>query len=108
MDNIIDFKTIGRRIQFFRKKAGLTQDALAQKMLTSKSYICQVEHGDAVSIQRLCEIAPKINTTLANLVSESDYASPSYLAQDINEIVVLWPSEKKAMLFEIIKAMDKS
>lgn len=42
---MIDYKAIGRRIAFYRKKEHYTQATLAEKLDISESYVSQVECG---------------------------------------------------------------
>ena len=46
-DSRVDAFILGERLKEERKKAGLTQEQLAQKIGTKKSYISRVENGHA-------------------------------------------------------------
>ena len=51
---MIDYKAIGRRIAFYRKKAVMTQSVLSEKLGVTESYISQIEHcSTKVSLSRL-------------------------------------------------------
>lgn len=46
-DTVLPFHEIGSLIRNSRKEAGITQDQLAKKIGTSKSYISKIESGNA-------------------------------------------------------------
>ena len=59
----IDFKLIGSRIKTTRKKAGRTQEWLAEQIDVSVGYISQIERGDyspsvtlALKLAKLCNV----------------------------------------------------
>ncbi len=50
-------RSIGRRIQQYRKKKGLTQEQLAEKVGLSTNYISAVERGvNALNLDKLVEV----------------------------------------------------
>lgn len=70
---MLDYKAIGRRIAYYRKRAYHTQASLAEELEISESYMSQVECGKAkVSLERLNSIAEKINVDITILLSDSN------------------------------------
>mgnify|MGYP001998293578 CR=1 FL=1 len=58
---------IGLRVKQLRKKAGLSQEALALKAGIDRTYVNSVENGKRnVSIININKIATALNTSLAN------------------------------------------
>ena len=65
--------TIGERIRFFRKKAGLTQKALGEKCKMPDSQIRQYELGMVnPKIEQLQRIATALNCDISELLAISD------------------------------------
>ena len=56
---------VGLRIRHVRKKAGLSQNAMADALGTDRTYISKIENGSPISLERLfdickaCKITPK-------------------------------------------------
>jgi transcriptional regulator with XRE-family HTH domain len=61
----------GQKIRAFRKKAGLSQEKLAEKSDLSYKYLGEVERGSVnVSLDSLARIAKALKVRLRDLVSE--------------------------------------
>ena len=97
---MIDYKAIGKRICYYRKKAGMTQEHLAVALSVTASYISQIERGVAVvSLKRLDEIATLIGTPLQSLVADVNESDQAYLhAEIVERFKSLTPSEKNLLL----------
>ena len=100
---MVDFKIIGKRIKYYRVKAGLTQNELSELLDVSSSYISQIERGISdVSLRRLDEIAEKIDTSLQSLVADVNRNSQDFMTSEIHEkLAALSPADKK-QISEII------
>lgn len=48
---------LSSKLKEIRKRRGLTQRELAEKVGVSESYICQVENGKMMSIRKLDKLA---------------------------------------------------
>ena len=48
---------MSEKLREMRKRKGLTQKELAEKIGVSESYICQVENGKMISIKKLDKLA---------------------------------------------------
>jgi transcriptional regulator with XRE-family HTH domain len=61
-------RNLGGNIRFFRKKAGLTQEKLAEKADLHPVYISQVESGSkAVSVEALWKISKALRVPMSCL-----------------------------------------
>ena len=61
-------KDIGPNVRNFRKKAGLSQESLAEKAELHPVYISQVERGTkAVSVEALWKLSRALGVTMAAL-----------------------------------------
>ena len=64
-------KTLGQKIREYRLKRGMTQEELAEKLLSKKSTISEYENNKIdIKISILREIAKVLGTTLSHFLSE--------------------------------------
>jgi transcriptional regulator with XRE-family HTH domain len=64
-------KRIGQNIRKYRKRAGLTQEKLAEKADLHPVYISQVERADrAITIDALLRITKALKIKLRNVVDD--------------------------------------
>lgn len=73
MDNKYDdkYKDIGKKISFYRKKKGLSQEELANQVGISYSYIIQIEAPNVVkkmSLEVLFDIAKALDVDIKELL----------------------------------------
>lgn len=103
----IDYKLIGARIKYERKKKDMTQEILAEKLDVTIGYISQVERGiTKISLDLLGKISSILECNIATLVTGSAPHEEGYLTNEIHaEISKLDPKSKKILL-EIIKMIN--
>ena len=105
---MIDYKSIGRRIATYRKKASMTQSALSEKLGVTESYISQLERGSAkIPFPRLGEISDILQVDIALLVSDKMILSQTPINTEIHEIIKDWPQERLSLLAELLICADK-
>jgi len=64
-------KEVGKRITKYRKKRGLTQEALAFEADLHRAYIGQIERGEKnIGVKNLQKIAKTLNVKMAKLLEE--------------------------------------
>lgn len=108
MVNMIDYSSIGRRIALNRKKAQVTQAALAEHLDVSESFISQIERGKAkISLPRLYQVAEFLDMDIALLVSDCTKLSSSEINSEIEQIIKNWTPEQRSMLIDLIVCADK-
>lgn len=106
---MVDYKAIGRRIAFYRKKAALTQAALSEKMGVTESYISQIERGSAKApLSRLDQIANILSVDIALLVSDRASVSRIPVNSEIFEIIKDWPAEQISFLIALLTAANET
>ena len=66
------YNVIGKNIQKYRKKAGMTQKQLAESLLLSESFIAKLESitYQTISIDTLEQIAHKLDTHISKFFFE--------------------------------------
>ena len=102
---MVDYKAIGRRISYYRKKKGLTQAAFAESLGVSESYVSQIERGiSRISLARLYEVADVLKTDIVFLISdELPYKGfDCTVNSEIFEITKSWSKEKIALLIKLL------
>lgn len=104
---MIDYKSIGRRIALYRKKANMTQSFLSEKLGITESYISQIERGSArISLSRLSQISDILGIDIALLVSDKATVSHSPVNTEIFEIIKDWPAEQVSLLADLLICAD--
>ncbi len=105
---MLDYKAIGRRIAFYRKRNKYTQLILSEKLDISESYISQVECGKVkISLSRLNQIAEQLNIDLALLVSDSNNESLHYGNSKFLEVINNWTPRQKSFLLNLLKCANE-
>ena len=106
--NMVDYKSIGRRISINRRKANVTQAWLAEKIDVSESFISQIERGKAkISLSRLYEIADCLDIDVAVLVSDCRKLNESEINSELDDIIKYSTPEQREFLSGIIDCLDK-
>ena len=105
----IDYKLIGSRIKAERKKLGMSQDALAEKLNVSIGYVSQVERGiTKISLDLLGAISSILSCDVAALITESAVKNENYLSGEIlHELERLDPKNRK-LVIEFIQLLQKN
>ena len=106
---LIDYRIIGNRIKRYRKKAGLTQEKLAEKLDISVSFQSRLERGAAkISLEKLVQTAEFINVSISQLITGAKENSEDYLNTDISRITKDFNAEKMKLLLEIAGVIAKN
>lgn len=67
----MDYIALGWRIRFFRKKRGLTQEQLAERVGVSSSFLGHIERGSrAASLETLMRLCRALEITPNDLLAE--------------------------------------
>ena len=61
------YQKVGQRIEYLRKRRGLTQEQLAEKAGLHRAYFWDVEHGRNISIKTAYNIARALEIKLQEL-----------------------------------------
>lgn len=83
MTNNIDYQLIGKRLKSYRRKAGLTQEKLAEILSYSPGYISQIERGltrpNLDTLAMICSVLDcDISVLLAQTNQTQDYMIPDF------------------------------
>lgn len=108
MTKNIETTTMGGRIKECRLKAGMTQEALAERLCTQKSLISMYEN-DKVDIKSsvVVELANAINTTVGYLVNKE--GAEEEIDEQMQEMIALFQGlgsdQIKKVALEQLKAL---
>lgn len=102
----VDYGLIGKRISFYRHRAGLTQEQLAEKCDLSVSHINRIENGrKKASLDVLISIADSLDTTMNNLLSGNQPNDTLDCYQDMADVFTDCTSTEKRLLVDIVYAI---
>lgn len=105
---MLDYKAIGRRIAFYRKRRHYTQATLAETLDISESYVSQVECGKVkISLFRLNQIAETLDINLALLLSDSSDKTNNYGNSEFLEVINNWSPQQKNFLLNLLKCANE-
>lgn len=105
---MLDYKSIGRRIAFYRKRAKISQGVLAEKLDISDGYVSRIECGSTkVSLARLDEISEVLNIDIACLLSDKIIDSDYVVNTEVYEIIKNWDKEKVNILIALLSCADE-
>ena len=68
---MVNYKAIGGRVKYYRKKKQITQRELSAILDVTESYISGIENGSKVSLTRLDQIADVLDVHIALLISDN-------------------------------------
>ena len=104
----IDYKLIGERIKQARKRCGMTQEVLAEKLNVSIGYVSQVERGiTKISLDLLGAISSILDCDVALFISESAIYSNDYLEDEIVREIRKLDNKKRKYIYEVIKLTNE-
>ena len=104
----IDYKLIGTRIKSARKRNGITQSVLAEKLDVSIGYISQVERGiTKISLDLLGAIASVLDCDISSLITESSIKCDNYIANELMAEINKLDNKKRALLLSFIKMLTE-
>ena len=105
---MVNYKDIGKKIAYFRKKAKITQQKLAEEMDLSVSYIGQIERGiTKISLERLYQIANILDVDVVFLLAPNDVDNSNLANAQISEIIKNLPREFISYLSYILMKTDE-
>ena len=109
---MVDYKEIGRRIRYYRRKRGFTQEQLAFEIQTSAAYLSNIERAvKKPSLQKLMQISETLDISIDDLVTSSSFSINRDRDSLERIITQCSTTDKKALLnnlFEIITIIKRN
>lgn len=104
----IDYNLIGNRIKEERRKKGMTQEELAERLDVSIGYISQVERGiTKISLDLLGSISGIFNVDVASFITESSLKQNDYMYGDLHNRIMRLSAKQRKILGEFIDIIEK-
>lgn len=105
----MDDKLIGKRIQYFRKKKGLTQEQLAEMIGKSPNHLSSIERGfNKVKLDTLIDIINCLDCTaddiLADVITNGYKIKSSRLSDELEQL----STEEQSRIFDVVETMIES
>ena len=102
----VDFSIIGKRIKEARKKKGLTQEQLVEKMGVSIAYLSKVETGKIhINLERLSQICTFLDVTEGEILNGVSNHSKQYLNSEFNELLRKCSPKKQKMAYRVLQVI---
>lgn len=104
----VDFSIIGKRLKEARKKKGLTQEQLVEKMGVSIAYLSKVETGKIhINLERLSEICGILDVTEGEILNGVANNSQKYLHSEFYELLRKCSPKEQKLAYEILQVISK-
>ena len=98
----------GSRIRSLRKKRGLTQEQLAEKMNVSTPYIAKIENGKThPSIDIVCIIVKALNLSMDNILHEGQLDESEHFLKELQVRLPGFTKEQKDYLSTTILVFEE-
>ena len=78
----IDYKLIGERIKEARRKAGLSQEKLAEMIDVTTVYVSKIERGGQINLKRLSQMSIALNVPIEKILNGTTMENENYLNKD--------------------------
>ena len=104
----VDYKLIGERIKNARKRVGLTQEVMSEKLGVSVGYVSQIERGiTKISLDLLAAVSSILNCDIASFITESALGSDLYISDELYTRICELDNSKRKMLYDFIDLLKK-
>lgn len=102
----MELKSLGVRIQQYRKALGLTQEDIADRMGCSLTYISKLENGKAsCNLERLFELSNLLKCDAADLLLGINMGSSQYLDPELGQMIAQLNPNDKELLCAMMEVM---
>ncbi|MFI3176282.1 MAG: helix-turn-helix transcriptional regulator [Eubacteriales bacterium] len=104
----MEFKSMGSKMQFYRKRARISQEQLAEEIEVSRNYISAIERGvKTPSLETFIKISNVLGVSadilLEGLIDNAYEVRASILADQISQLVV----DDQERVLNVVEAMVK-
>lgn len=100
----VDFSIIGKRLKEARKKNGLTQEQLVEKMDVSIAYLSKVETGKIhINLERLSQICSILGITEGEILNGVSYNSEKYLHSEFYDLLKKCSSKEQKLAYKVMQ-----
>jgi len=102
----IDYAKLGLRISDFRKKKSLTQEQLAEIIITPRQHLGMIEIGKKnITLDMLIDIANTLEVSADDLLVDSLKHSSSTADTELHQLLLDCTEAEEQILIELVKFM---
>ena len=100
---------IGKSIQRCRKKKGLTQEQLAEKLSLSAHHLSAIERGVyGVKVDTLAKIIDCLDCTADDIFADTVKSGYKIKASRLSDEIVTLDPDEQSRIFDVVEAMIKT
>lgn len=105
---MVDYKLIGSRLKFHRKKMKLTQEAVAEQVSITVVYLSKIENGKVrPAIETLDAICQAVHCDLGNILTNVSSESPFYQNEEAVQIFNSCKPHVKPIALDLLRQLAK-
>lgn len=99
--------TIGEKIQFYRKKKGMSQEELGQSLHLSRQTVSLWENGQTLpTIDNLIRLKEIFGVTIDEMVSDTETTCEEYaVTLDKKTLDSIWKRKRRSYLFSLLPSL---
>lgn len=102
---ILNYYEIGQRIRRIRKKYGLSQEELAERINISNTHMSHIETGNTkLSLPVLVHIAQALNVRTDELLRDDSEVTDSVAQDEITSVLKRCTAQEAKVIADIVKA----
>lgn len=99
-------KEIGKRIKYYRRQCGLTQEQLGEKVDLSTTYISAVERGMySINLNKLVDILNCIGCSADDVFCDVLDCRNKYKASELSEKIENLPKDEQSRILEVLETL---
>ncbi len=99
-------KEIGKRIKYYRKQSGLTQEQLGEKVDLSTTYISAVERGMySISLNKLVDILNCLDYSADDVFGDVLICRNKYKASELSEKIEKLPKDEQSRILQVLETL---
>lgn len=97
---------IGKRIKYYRKQCGLTQEQISEKVDLSTTYISAVERGlYSISLNKLVDILNCLGCSADDVFGDVLVCRNKYKASELSEKIEKLPKDEQVRILEVLETL---
>lgn len=105
----LDRKAVGKRVRAARKKAGLTQEHLAELLGISSTHMSNIENNHAnFGVESIVKIANTLKVSLDDLFCDSLVVTRMKYDEELTELLSDCTDYEKRVICSMVAAMKES
>lgn len=102
----IDYKLIGERIKEARRKAGLSQEKIAEMIDVTTVYVSKIERGGQINLKRLSQMSIALNVPIEKILNGTTMENENYLNKEFQELLDKCSKDKQRLIYNIAKIVS--